>query len=339
MTAPTVPPPDPESVRRTSIPAVRSVRLQADRGLYRARETQSHRENQHALCLCDSVARWRPAFIALLLVLSFPAISGADVGLLRTVQALDEVRGYCLDIAGAGATLRLDDRLQVHTCKYGGPLDDQRFERAANGVIKTTMYDRCLAAAALEPGAGLLLRPCGAAPAQRWSMASGRISPESRPDLCVSVAGDKGQPAGTPVLISPVYRRRDVSLERCADARESAQSFRWSLHDERALSTAEIARNGMPPDVAKQLASLDRSAAPLRKRTSLRSAATRARSGRDQGHQDLAYGTHERQNWTSIQRRCAARSAPCRSSWCFTVEDWSAGAARIPPLWRTTSRA
>ena len=32
--------------------------------------------------------------LALLLVLSCPALSRADVGLLRTVQALDEVRGY-----------------------------------------------------------------------------------------------------------------------------------------------------------------------------------------------------------------------------------------------------
>ena len=223
------------------VPVVRSVRLQADRG----RPAGAG----HDLAV-------KPVLITLLLVLSCPAVGRADVGLLRTVQVLDDVRGYCLDIGGAGATLRLDDRLQVHTCRYGGPLDDQRFERAPNGAIRATMYNCCLAAAALEPGAGLLLRACGDSPAQRWSMAWGRISPESRPDLCVSVAGEKGQPAGTPILISPVYHRRDVSLERCADARQAVQSFRWSLHDERALSTAEIARSGMPPDVAKQLASL-----------------------------------------------------------------------------------
>lgn len=196
------------------------------------------------------------ALLALLLVVSIPAVSRADEGLLRTVQALDETRGYCLDIAGAGATLRLDDRLQAHTCKYGDPLDDQRFERTAGGAIRATMYDRCLAVAALEAGAGLLLRTCETAPAQRWSMAWGRLSPESRPDLCVSVAGDKGQPAGTPLLISPVYRRRDVALERCDAAREANQSFRWSRPDERGLSAAETARSGMPADIARQLASL-----------------------------------------------------------------------------------
>jgi hypothetical protein len=74
--------------------------------------------------------------------------------------------------------------------------------------------------------------------------------------LCVAVAGEKGEPAGTPILISPVYRHRDVVLERCADAREAGQSFRWSRPDERGLSAAEVARNGMPADLAKQIAAL-----------------------------------------------------------------------------------
>ena len=60
----------------------------------------------------------RLSTLVLLLVASSPAVSRADEGLLRTAQALDEARGYCLDIAGFGATLRLDDPLQAHTCKY-----------------------------------------------------------------------------------------------------------------------------------------------------------------------------------------------------------------------------
>ena len=91
--------------------------------------------------------------LVLLFVASSPAVTGAEVGLLRAAQALDEARGYCLDIAGFGATLRLDDPLQAHTCKYGSQLDDQRFEPTANGAIKASHYDRCLAVTALEPGA------------------------------------------------------------------------------------------------------------------------------------------------------------------------------------------
>ena len=153
-----------------------------------------------------------PVTALLLLVRSAP--SYADAGLLRTVQALDEARGYCLDIRGEGQTLRLDEPLQVHTCKYGGPLDDQRFERTSDGAIRAAAYDRCLAAASLTAGAQLRLQPCASAPAQRWSMAWGRLSPLSRSDLCVTVTGEKGEPAGTPVLISPVYHRRDAVLDR-----------------------------------------------------------------------------------------------------------------------------
>ena len=236
------------------------------------------------------------ALLALLLVVSTPAMSRADEGLLRTVQALDDARGYCLDIAGVGATLRLDDRLQAHTCKYGDPLDDQRFERTAGGAIRATMYDRCLAAAALEPGAGLLLRTCEQAPAQRWSMAWGRLSPESRPDLCVSVAGEKGQPAGTPLLISPVYRRRDVALERCEDAREPNQSFRWSRPEERGLSTAEMARNGMPADLAKQLASLFGREDQIPQTAKIYASQPRVyETAEIKVTKNLAYGPHERQ--------------------------------------------
>ena len=184
----------------------------------------------------------RLSILVLLLVAAHPAVSKADVGLLRTAHALDEGRGYCIDIAGADATLRLDDPLHAHTCKYGGPPDDQRFEPVANGAIKASAYDRCLAATALEPGARLVVRACTSALAQRWTFTWGRLTPDSRRDLCVSVANTKGEIAGTPALISPAYRRRDLALERCDDTQQARQSFRWSQVDERGLSSADVVR-------------------------------------------------------------------------------------------------
>jgi acetyl esterase/lipase len=232
-----------------------------------------------------------PALTALLLVVSSPATTFADSGLLRTVHALDEPRGYCLDIAGEGATLRLDDPLQFHTCKYGGPLDDQRFERTAAGAVRAPMYDRCLAVVSLEAGARLVMRTCTPGAAQLWSMAWGRLSPASRPDLCVSAAGDKGQPAGTPVLVSPVYHRRDAVVERCNDAREASQSFRWSAPDERGFSAAEIARNGMPADVATQLVKLT-----IPETYKLYASQPRVYEAAEiKVTKNIAYGAHERQ--------------------------------------------
>jgi triacylglycerol lipase len=240
----------------------------------------------------------RLSTLVLLLVVSSPAVSGADVGLLRTAQALDEARGYCLDIAGFGATLRLDDPLQAHTCKYGAELDDQRFEPIAGGAIKASVYDRCLAATALESGAKLLVRACTSAPAQRWALTSGRISPDSRRDLCVSIANAKGEIAGTPALISPVYRRRDVTLEPCDEAHQARQSFRWSRPDERGLSSADVIRTSMPADVAKQLASFGTEFDGEIAGQTAKIYASQPRiyePGEIKVTKNLAYGPHERQ--------------------------------------------
>ena len=258
-------------------------------------------------------ARWTSALFALVLVVINPAASYGDAGLLRTIHALDDARGYCLDVPGPPEMLRLDDPLQAHTCKYGAPLDDQRFERTADGAIRAPMYNRCLAAAALEPGARLLLRACAAAPVQRWSMAWGRLSPASKPDLCVAVAGEKGEPAGTPLLISPVYRHRDVVLERCADSREASQSFRWSRPDERGLSTAELARNGMPADLAKQIVALGSSEGNIPQTYKLYASQPRVYEPVEiKVSKDVAYGPHERQRLdihTATMRR-SERAAP-----------------------------
>jgi triacylglycerol lipase len=251
----------------------------------------------------DCAAPWKiGAVIALVVGVLIPSPGYADAGLLRTIHPLDEARGYCLDIAGEGQTLRLDDALQAHTCKYGGPLDDQRFERTAEGAIRATIYDRCLTAANLDPGARLLMRACASATTQRWSMMWGRLSPASRPDLCVSLAGEKGQPAGTPMLISPVYHRRDIGLERCSDALEGNQSFRWSAPGERGLSVAEISRSGMPADVAAQLPTL-----PIPETYKVYASQPRVYDAAEvKVAKDISYGAHERQRidiHTSTLRR------------------------------------
>ena len=234
--------------------------------------------------------------IALFVLFCHPALSYADAGLLRTVQPLDETRGYCLDIRGEAQTLQLDEPLQAHTCKYGAPNDDQRFERTADGAIRASVYNRCLAAAKLEAGSQLLVRPCASALTQKWTMAWGRLSPASRSDLCVTVAGEKGEPAGTPILISPVYHRRDAVLDRCDAAREAKQSFRWSLPQERGLSTAETARNGMPADVAAQLIALRPAPDSIPQTYKIYAAQPRVYQASEiKVANNIAYGPHERQ--------------------------------------------
>ncbi len=67
--------------------------------------------------------------IAALLLAALASASALGApALLRTVAPLDEPRGYCVDIAGFRESLRLDDPLQAHTCKYGAPHEDQLFD-------------------------------------------------------------------------------------------------------------------------------------------------------------------------------------------------------------------
>ena len=190
---------------------------------------------------------------ALLAVLG-PAKATADPALLRAAHALDEPRGYCLDIPGSGPTLNLDAPLQGHTCKFRGAVDDQLFEAAAGGAIRLAAYDRCLAAAELTPGAQLLARACARSPLQRWLLTDGRLSPASEPELCVALGAERGQIWGTPRLITPVYRRQDLALARCDSSVATRQAFRWMLPEELVASRADVVRAGMPADVATALA-------------------------------------------------------------------------------------
>ena len=186
------------------------------------------------------------------------AVWAEDAGLLRTAYALDEARGYCLDIPGPPAAARLADPMQVHTCKYGAALEDQIVAPDDAGAIALPEFERCLAAGGLEAGAALYAHECAAGPLQQWRFEWGRLSPRSRPDLCVSLAESPGAIAGTPPLITPVYRTRPVRLQRCSDALQAVQTLRFSPRNERALSTADVARQGLPADVAERLAAFGR---------------------------------------------------------------------------------
>jgi acetyl esterase/lipase len=223
----------------------------------------------------------------------------AEPQLLRTTFPLDEPRGYCVDITGFAATLRLDEPLQAHTCKYGEPLEDQLFEPGTGGTIRASRYERCLAAAALDAGAALLARPCDPrARAQQWSIAAGQVASKAKPDLCIAVAAERGTPAGTPRLISPTYRRQDLQLARCAEGPAARTSLRWSPVDERPSAAADVARRGMPADVAAALAAFGHEfdGAIAAKTVEIYAPVRRIYDPSEINVvKDLPYGSHERQ--------------------------------------------
>jgi len=131
---------------------------------------------------------------------------------------LDDPQGYCVDVTGFGANVRLDVPLQAHTCKPGS--DDQMFTQIApadGGGIRLVEYDRCLAAETAESGAEVNVFGCDAGTVnQRFSLKEdGRVQLASPagPVLCLGIAAGKGKPAG-----GRNHLRRDLVLYYCDEA-------------------------------------------------------------------------------------------------------------------------
>jgi acetyl esterase/lipase len=231
----------------------------------------------------------------------------AQGAMLRAVQPLDDPRGYCFDISGSGPTLDLDAPLQAHTCKGQSPFDDQLFE-LTDQHVRASRHGRCLAVEALEPGQPVHLRGCSEARQQRWRFADGRLSPASQPELCVALAAARGEPWGTPRLVSPAYRRQSLALAACDGAAAARQTFRWLDPAEVAASRADDSRSGMPSEVAAALAAFGHE---FDGTIAQQTAALYAPLPRvyDQAEitstKDLAYGPHERQRldvYTRVRR-------------------------------------
>jgi len=159
--------------------------------------------------------------VGLLACTAGPSPAPADIpiptaaGLLRLADNLDDPQGYCVDVAGFGANIRLDASLQAHTCKPGS--DDQMFTPIApadGGGILLVEYDRCLAVETAESGAEINVVGCDAGTVnQRFSLGEdGRVqlaSPDG-PGLCLGIAAGQGEPAG-----GRNHLRRDLLLYDC----------------------------------------------------------------------------------------------------------------------------
>jgi len=234
-----------------------------------------------------------------LLFIYTASLAVAEPALLRAVDALDEPRGYCVDIPGSGPTLDLEAPLQGHTCKFRDAIADQLFEEAAGQRIQASEYERCLAVEALERGRPLLLRACTDSRLQRWRLANGRLSPAARTELCVALGAARGEVWGTPPLITPAYRRQTLALAACDEAQAKLQAFRWLPPAELMSSRADRVRSGMPPDVAAALAAFGREfdGAIAQQTAAIYSAQQRVYESREIAvTKNLAYGSHERQH-------------------------------------------
>ena len=145
---------------------------------------------------------------------------------LRVTAPLDEARGYCLDIPGHLASVRLESPLQAHTCKHGIWNQDGRFDVAlGTGVLRMPHYDLCLQAENTSIGAHLLLAECTQAELQIWSLQdSGEIVLERFPQMCITIEEGPGRDAG-----GPLYLMRSVALDTCTEQASDRQQWTTAI--------------------------------------------------------------------------------------------------------------
>jgi acetyl esterase/lipase len=247
------------------------------------------------------------ALFGSLLYIVLAPLAAAEPAMLRAVDTLDEPRGYCIDISGAGPTLDLEAPLQAHTCKGEGTIDDQLFE-AENQAIHASAHDRCLAVDALEPTQPLRLRACDGSRLQRWRFAEGRLRAASRAELCVALGAARGKPWGTPRLVSPAYRRQTLALADCGSTVPALTEFRWLEPAEVPRSRADAARASMPFDVAVSLAAFGHEfdGAIAQQTAAIYAPQPRVYEPEEiTVTKDVAYGSHERQRvdiYTRVRR-------------------------------------
>ena len=167
-------------------------------------------------------------------ILGFAAVAVAWAGLLtpgsafaeelflRLQAPLDEPRGFCLDIPGHRAKVRLERPLHAHTCKHriwhrDGIFDTAAFER---GALHMPEYDLCVEAASSEPDAIVRLTECNASRFQIWHRTgSGEVVSGAGAHLCLTVGPGRSRPAGADHIV------RTVRLMPCAP--ESIERQRW----------------------------------------------------------------------------------------------------------------
>ena len=147
---------------------------------------------------------------------------GGGATLVQLVDPLDEPEFYCVDVPGFGPSLDLAAALSAHTCKPGA--DDELFQPGSPlpGNLQMPAYQLCMAAAAAEPGAKLLLNDCSDSPLQRFSLDAEGSLRLADSTLCLAVAPGAGQATG-----GPSHVRRELGLQDCETVPE--QRRRWQL--------------------------------------------------------------------------------------------------------------
>ena len=165
-------------------------------------------------------------------LVSGQAVAADSLFHLRLIDRLDRPEdGYCLDILGVGANLRVDLPIFAHNCK---PVltSDSAVQMLPTGQIVFPAVARCITVAGVNSralsGAAILLRPCDeagpffeTAALQRFTLhADGRMTLAGT-DLCLAVGADSA------TTYSTRDRWRALFVDDCTQV-EAARA-RWEL--------------------------------------------------------------------------------------------------------------
>ena len=136
-----------------------------------------------------------------LLYSAFAAQSQPDGGqFIQLKTLLDEERGHCLDIAGAGENIDTLVPLQSHTCKrHHRIFTDELFvmDYPSEGNIYNPASDVCLDVVDHVELGTLYVRPCSDSPTQQFEFSGdGELKTAGSGDtLCVTTAPSASHPA------------------------------------------------------------------------------------------------------------------------------------------------
>jgi len=165
------------------------------------------------------------------LVFALPLAAIADEAggdYIRLVASLDEPEFYCMDIAGWGEHLRLDDPLQTHTCKVRGAADQMFLFQ--NGRLEVSKYNRCLEVAgsgeSTLAGSAVIARPCSDTPLQKLAIDSDGHIRLGDTGYCLGAGAESMEASG------PSHMWRTLTVMSCSDA--DGDLVTWQI----GLSTA-----------------------------------------------------------------------------------------------------
>lgn len=151
-----------------------------------------------------------------------------DARFIRLIDPLDEPEYYCVDVPGAGRSVRLESALQAHTCKPIVTAADELFtiNHPNDGQIYMEAYDLCVEAEVMHKGSSLLLKACSETRSQLFIFAGNsiRLSNDLQDDLCLAVAPGEGIPTG-----APSHLRRALFLESCRNIESTLSGWTPNL--------------------------------------------------------------------------------------------------------------